>query len=135
MKYAICYVSTAAENLSDSQVGQILEQSQNDNNSNQITGLLLYSEGNFFQVLEGKKEELVQLFNTIKADSRHFNIIKIFEKEINSNKFNEYEVDFLSLDSRFEKNNLQVYLNQIETLDPSVQSSVKYILKQFAEGI
>ncbi len=135
MRYAISYVSTTNPSLSESQIEEALNFSENWNNDHDITGILLYSEGNFFQVLEGEKQLLKDLFKRIKNDDRHQNIITIFQKEIPSIHFNTYKADFISLDARYHTANLDAYFSQIESLNPSIQSSVKYILNKFAEGI
>jgi len=56
MRYAISYVSTATKDLKQNEIEKILYSSEKQNNIDNITGLLLFSEGNFFQVIEGKKE-------------------------------------------------------------------------------
>lgn len=56
MRYAISYVSTAKKSLSETEIRQILNDSENNNNKQNITGLLLYSEGNFFQIIEGDQK-------------------------------------------------------------------------------
>lgn len=66
MRYAITYVSTATPELANSGVEEVLKFSKEWNNKHNITGLLLYSDGNFFQILEGEKEIVQDLFNTIK---------------------------------------------------------------------
>ena len=55
MQYAISYVSTVSPNLTEQEIKEVLKFSQNLNIEFNITGILLYSEENFFQVLEGKK--------------------------------------------------------------------------------
>jgi len=56
MRYAIVYVSTASNELKDEEIQNILSSSNTWNNKNDITGLLLFSEGNFFQIIEGEKK-------------------------------------------------------------------------------
>lgn len=135
MNYAISYVSTASPNLSEKEIHEVLEYSRNWNNSHDITGILLYSEGNFFQVLEGDKQVLTDLFQNISKDQRHYDIIKIFGKEIIENRFDNYQVEFISLDSRYRQEDLQHYFAQADKLNPVIQASVKYILNRFSEGI
>ncbi|MBZ9728396.1 BLUF domain-containing protein [Salegentibacter sp. JZCK2] len=135
MRYAICYVSTVNPALSETEIQKALEFSKNWNNDNGITGILLYSEGNFFQVLEGGEQLLKDLFCRIKADERHNNIIPIFQKQIPGTKFETYEADFISLDDRYKDEHFDIYFAHISLLDPSIQSSVKYILNNFTEGI
>lgn len=135
MRYAISYVSTANPALSETEIQEALDFSKNWNNNHNITGILLYSQGNFFQVLEGEEQLLKDLFDRIKADERHHNVITIFQKEIPNIQFDGYEADFISLDDSYNDENFETYLAQISLLNPSIQSSVKYILNKFTEGI
>ncbi|MCB7481470.1 BLUF domain-containing protein [Christiangramia sediminis] len=135
MRFAISYVSSVNPNLTETQIQEVLNFSRNWNNDHDITGILLYSEGNFFQVLEGEKELLKTLFSRILIDKRHQNVMVIFEKEVSQPKFEDYQSDFISLDSRFEPEEIDVYFSQIEKLNPNIQSSVRYILNKFTEGI
>ena len=135
MRYAISYVSTVSSSLYDEEIQEALHFSKNWNNDNSITGILLYSQGNFFQVLEGDQEKLKKLFQRIKDDERHYDIITIFEKEVEAQKFDEYNAGFISLDSRYDSRDFERYLTQIHKLNPQIQGSVKYILNKFAEGI
>jgi len=135
MRFAISYVSSVNPNLTETQIQEVLNFSRNWNNDHNITGILLYSEGNFFQVLEGEKELLKTLFSRISIDKRHQNVMVIFEKEVSQPKFEDYQSDFISLDSRFEPEEINLYFSQIEKLNPNIQSSVRYILNKFTEGI
>jgi hypothetical protein len=135
MRYAISYVSTANPALSENEIQSTLDFSKDWNNNHEITGILLFSQGNFFQVLEGEESLLKMLFERIKADKRHHNIITIFQKEVPEVKFQNYEADFISLDDRYHAKNIDSYFSQIKLLNPSIQSSVKYILNKFTEGI
>lgn len=65
MRYAICYVSTAAKNLTSPEINDLLDFSKKTNTRKDIKGVLLYSEGNFFQVLEGEKADILELFGRI----------------------------------------------------------------------
>ena len=135
MRYAISYVSSVNPNLTENDIQEVLNYTRNWNNDNGITGILLYSDGNFFQVLEGEKEILKSLLSRIVKDERHYNVMIIFEKEVSQTAFDDYQSDFISLDSRFQFKNIELYFSQIDKLNPKIQSSVKYILNNFAEGI
>ncbi len=135
MEYAICYVSTVSPNLNEQEIIEVLNLSQNLNIEHNITGIFLYSEGNFFQVLEGERNFVLGLFKKIKNDSRHFNIIIIFEKEVTEPQFKGYKIDFISLDTRSKYKGLRNYFSLIGSLDPSIQSTVKYLLKKFTNTI
>lgn len=131
MRYAISYVSTAKKELSTKEVDEILTSAEEYNTKNGFTGLLLYSEGNFFQVLEGEKEQVENLFETIKKDSRHFNLIKIFGKCIDKPSYDGYKSDFISENSRYDISRLKNYQHYIEILDKPTQQAIRPILEAF----
>lgn len=131
MRYAISYVSTAKRSLSETEIRQILNDSEINNDKQNITGLLLYSEGNFFQIIEGDQKQIIQLYETIEDDSRHFNVIKLFGKEINKESFDGYKSDFISEDARYSSARLQNYEHYLEVLDKPTKNAVANILKAF----
>lgn len=134
MRYAICYVSTATPGLKIEEIQEILNNTEKNNNKKNITGVLLYSEGNFLQVLEGEKETLNELYTTIKDDNRHRNLIKILQKEIEENQFDSYICNFSAMDTSNKSTEVEAYLTHVENLHPSVRNSVNYLLKRFTEA-
>jgi Sensors of blue-light using FAD len=58
MRVFIGYISTAAKLSSRRELLSLLQQSQKNYSSLGITGMLLYKEGNFTQVLEGEKKQV-----------------------------------------------------------------------------
>lgn len=131
MHYAISYVSTADTDLETQEIKDLLAHSKKINNERNITGLLLFSEGNFFQVIEGNKMKVKNLFQKIKDDKRHHGIIKIFEKEITRESYNGYESSFLSEEAKYNDPSLQYYINYLKVLDPKSQNTIKSILRAF----
>ncbi|RKS43466.1 FAD-dependent sensor of blue light [Gillisia mitskevichiae] len=131
MRYAIVYVSTANKNLEKAEIKKILSSSKKWNNENDVTGLLLFSEGNFFQIIEGEKKIITDLFKNINADDRHHNILQIFGKDIHREAYDGYEADFVSDEAYFDPEKFQHYLNQIKVLDNPSQKAVENILKAF----
>ena len=60
-------------------VQQILVSSCKNNQSVEVTGLLIYSEDQYLQLLEGPLPALEETFSKIKSDTRHDNIIVLKE--------------------------------------------------------
>ncbi len=131
MRYAISYVSTASPKLSEDGIEEILTRSEDKNNKKGITGLLLFSEGNFFQIIEGEEMRVKSLFQTIKEDQRHHNLIKLFEKPIKKDSFDGYKCDFISENARFDISRLRNYQHYIEVLDNQTKQAVTGILEAF----
>ena len=76
----------------------ILMESMRHNSDHNITGILLYDQGSFCQVLEGDKKDVSSLFKKIKKDKRHFNVITISEKDIQYREFSAWSMRFINLD-------------------------------------
>lgn len=106
----IVYVSTATELFSENELQQILEISRRNNETRNITGLLLYSAGNILQVLEGDPDVLAELYGKISQDHRHFGIIQLQRSSITQRMFTEWSMGFKSI-SNSEFNEAKGYLD------------------------
>jgi len=131
MRYAITYVSTASQKLSPTEIDELLAISKEKNNQKAITGILLYQDGNFLQVIEGEKKEILALFEVINKDRRHTNIIKIFGKDIHGRAFDEYHTDFITVEKNKYITTLEDYLLPLKMLDEKSKNVVMSILRVF----
>ena len=96
--FELIYVSTAAKRMTKDNLQSILMESLRHNSDHNITGILLYDQGSFCQVLEGDKKDVLSLFKKIKKDKRHFNVITISEKDIQYREFSAWSMRFINLD-------------------------------------
>lgn len=131
MRYTISYVSTVSHFLSDTDVEELMDYVKEQNNLNNITGILIHSDGNFFQVLEGEKETIKKLFEKIKKDSRHYNIIKMLDKEISDNSFSKYHSSFTVISGHYSHTELQKFLIKEKDYNPEHFKSISYITQKF----
>lgn len=92
--YYIIYLSAATQLMSDEELKEILVISNKNNRQQQVTGMLLYSDGNIIQVLEGDRQTVKALYTKISYDSRHHHIIKISEGEISQRNFPDWSMGF-----------------------------------------
>ena len=129
MRYAISYVSTAHIDLQEQGVKDIMLTANEYNKGKEITGILLYNERNFFQLIEGEKEIIHNLYEKIKKDSRHQDIIKFLEKPVYRNAYDGYLTDFITDSNKFDQSQLKDYLHYIEVLDPESQKSIKRVIE------
>lgn len=97
MIHFITYISTAIEGLTLENVRDILSKSRKNNPQLGLTGLLLYVEGDFIQTLEGPKENIDTLYQTICLDPRHFQIMKILEGQTEERQFGSWAMTGRSL--------------------------------------
>lgn len=84
MYYYLIYLSAAKTPLSDKELLAHIDKIRQNNKKKTITGILMYADGNFLQLLEGEYQNVQQLFKLIQQDKRHHYITKIkegYEKE------------------------------------------------------
>ena len=87
MLVRLLYASHAAAPLTPSVVDSILEQSRKNNAPRGITGMLCFSEDIFLQALEGGRNEVCELFNTIVRDPRNAGVRILSYEEIAERRF------------------------------------------------
>ena len=96
--YHLCYVSTAAVDFSDEALVALLGEARSANTDRDVTGLLLYREGSFYQVLEGSESAVMATFQDIEGDPRHKEVRVLFNGETESREFADWQMGFLNLD-------------------------------------
>jgi hypothetical protein len=99
--HRIIYLSSGIKIFSDEEINDLLKVSRNNNEKNGITGLLLYSDGNFIQILEGEKEAVVNTYKKIVNDVRHRNIILVISEPIKKRNFKDWKMGFSIVDNDF----------------------------------
>lgn len=93
----LVYVSSATSEMNEEELLELLSQSRKKNTQLNLTGILLYAGGNFFQVLEGEKAVVKNLYEIIKKDDRHTDCTLIDESEIAERTFTEWSMGFRHL--------------------------------------
>ena len=73
--YYLTYASRASNQISYNEIRGILLKSRSNNPIQKISGLLIYKCGHFMQYLEGDEDNVNQLFEKIKCDSRHSEVL------------------------------------------------------------
>lgn len=94
---SLVYVSSSVRKLDDSEIVEILRNSRRENKRRDITGMLLYKDGNFLQVLEGKEAKLTELMEKIERDGRHRGMILLMKKNIEERQFADWSMGFRDL--------------------------------------
>jgi hypothetical protein len=85
--FRILYISTAARPLSDSELRDLLRGSHERNERAGITGMLLYKDEAFMQLLEGPEPAVKTLFEKISKDARHHGVIALLEGPVDCRQF------------------------------------------------
>jgi len=90
----IIYVSSAAPELNEEALADLLAKSRARNEARGITGLLLHVDGNLIHIIEGEERAVSNLFEKIKRDSRHRGILLLSRRPIKKRDFPDYQMGF-----------------------------------------
>lgn len=88
--YFLIYVSRATHPMSLEAIQALVKTAKELNISAGITGCLVYLDGYFMQMLEGKQEKLLSLMDKIKRDPRHTEIKVVIEAPTSGRVFNQW---------------------------------------------
>jgi hypothetical protein len=73
--FHLVYFSSATKAFTKLELQKLLHEAREKNTKLGVTGMLLYKDGNFMQVLEGEQEVVTKLIGTIECDSRHKGVL------------------------------------------------------------
>ncbi len=96
--YELLYMSIAVKEMTDGELAELLEESRRHNSEVGITGMLLYRNREFMQILEGPRHEVVDLYQGIRADERHTSVVTIHEGPIHDRAFSSWSMAYKKLD-------------------------------------
>nr|BFD58538.1 hypothetical protein CKG001_06450 [Bdellovibrio sp. CKG001]BFD61966.1 hypothetical protein BdHM001_06470 [Bdellovibrio sp. HM001] len=92
--FHLVYYSKAAEDLSYTDIREILDVSRRNNTALGITGLLIFRDGFFLQLLEGAEKDVRDILNRIREDDRNYSIRVMIETESADRLFEGWSMAF-----------------------------------------
>ena len=90
----LIYVSTAANAMGPRELSGILEKSTTMNRQDDVHGMLLLSEGNFMQCIEGEVAGVERTFARISASRLHHRVIEMFRSPVTQRRFSDWHWAF-----------------------------------------
>ena len=99
MLHHIIYMSQARQPMTQVALAELLQQAQQANEQQHITGVLVYGGDQFMQVMEGEQSVVEALYARIVKDSRHKNPFKLADKAIAERSFSTWLMAFERLTS------------------------------------
>ena len=88
----IVYVSTRKPACTEIEIQKILQSCEKNNKDIDITGVLLSSETQFVQYIEGPYKIIISLYDKIKTDPRHKNPVLISNSPIEKRIFPSWQM-------------------------------------------
>lgn len=91
------YASAATSDFQAAELTQLLQVARENNAKLGLTGMLLYAEGSFFQVLEGPVDVVEALYAKIELDPRHEQVTMVIKEPIPKRQFDAWTMGFYKI--------------------------------------
>ena len=91
---SLVYVSASTYLMTNEELEDILRKSRENNTQLGLTGMLVYYDGAFIQVLEGPEAAARRMYAHISQDPRHRRIITLLEEYIPERNFSDWSMGF-----------------------------------------
>lgn len=94
----LIYASKALIKMDYAQLRRINDEAVSANSTQGVTGLLMYGQSCFLQVLEGGRAEISETFHRIARDKRHHELVLVGLSEIAERSFHDWAMRFVMID-------------------------------------
>jgi Sensors of blue-light using FAD len=131
MIFHLIYISSATRLFTDADLSDILSKSQLNNKKCDVTGLLLYHEGNILQLLEGDEETVRNLYFKIEQDSRHTNLSTLITGTADKRNFPEWFMGFNTVTDMEYSQYLRLHPSEILPLLKQTNLTTDVMVKSF----
>jgi len=102
--FSYMYSSRATKAFNRDELLELLARSRENNCKLGVTGMLLYKNGEFMQVLEGSEQTVLTLVAKIERDPRHKNVSKLLIGNCPERQFPYWYMGFSNLDTEEARN-------------------------------
>jgi len=93
----IIYISSVTSWPTEEDLTNLLEQARSRNLKQNVTGMLIYDNATFMQVLEGDISDVHEIYESIRKDPRNTGVVKLAENEIIARDFPDWTMGFKNL--------------------------------------
>ena len=110
---SMTYVSRSNPDLSDKEISEILQQAQDNNSANAITGMLIFKDNIFLQTIEGSRAQINHLLYSLIADQRHYDLQILETRELTYREWSKWSMNYVPATAE----NAAIYLKYSTTKD------------------
>jgi len=135
MLSTIIYRSQLTSCVSPERLQALVDHASSKNLAIQVTGILLFDGQHFFQVLEGTMEAVLDVYQRISEDDRHFNLIELMRDYAPARRFGHAGMELFDLRGYQNSSVVDALLNRV-TLDANRVKGDRVVkfLRSFVEG-
>lgn len=132
----VIYVSVETEPFTRNALRDLLDVSRRNNEAVGVSGMLVYHDGTFLQVLEGDADAVNALLERIDADPRHHRIKFLLRSELPERSFGEWSMGFVNASgaSLREYPGFVDFFGAERSFDQDAGDRAKRVLERFRDG-
>lgn len=93
----LIYTSIISPHCTEQEIENIKQISKKKNEQANITGILIYTHRHFMQYLEGSAKNICSLFDKIKADNRHHDMLLCYFSDLEKRVFPSWQMGYKDL--------------------------------------
>lgn len=136
MLFHTLYMSSAREPLGDAELNALLNTARHNNKEVGVTGMLLYSDGNFIQYLEGEEADVRTVYARIDRDPRHTGVMLVSNGPIEMRAFADWSMGLHSIDTeRADPGGFRLTRESVEQhLSTNTPKLIITMMRRFYEG-
>jgi len=130
----VIYASAATKPYTQTDLVDLLKSARERNSAADISGMLLYHDGSFLQVLEGPDQDVDALYAKIQKDPRHTDFLLLLRKSIQKKEFENWSMGFVDTSKLAEQfEGFVDYVTRLKTMRLDT-TRAHDVLKRFQEG-
>lgn len=92
--FQLIYISSAVDNFSEEELPALLTTARTNNETLDITGMLLFHERSFIQVLTGPEQAVKSVYKKVEKDPRHENPRILSQGIVTERSFEDWSMGF-----------------------------------------
>ena len=131
MLHTLCYVSSCRDTLTVKDLEHLFLVNKRNNTEHNVSGILIYNNGNFLQILEGEENLVKTLFKKIKRDPRHRNLIPLINNSLDERIFHDYDSGFIQFEDPKKRKELHNYISWLKEAEIKNVDKVVRIVENF----
>ncbi|MEL7128925.1 MAG: BLUF domain-containing protein [Pseudomonadota bacterium] len=131
----LVYRSRSVSEVTPDALNNLLSTARRNNAASSITGLLLYGDGRFIQVLEGGSDDVDQLFMRIQNDQRHYDVEIVYTGYSDARAYRDWQMACRPIWYRAHMPDIFVLAEHVLDRQPRVEPiDVGQLMKTFYKG-
>jgi len=127
----LVYVSNSNEFREEKELHELLRVSRQNNAKKGVTGMLLFHDGLFMQILEGDPEVVTAVYEKISQDPRHRSCRVMADLEVDSREFGDWSMGYVKTEGTLVQGFSDLMMALEKPLDSVLNNTVQNIMNTF----